>query len=62
MNNAIKSSLEYIINDFSKEKSIEIQFYSDIFKILKLAIPVPVTVPVPVKVPFKVPVTFPVIF
>ena len=37
MNNAIKSSLDYIINDFSKEKSIETQFYRDIFKILKLS-------------------------
>jgi hypothetical protein len=37
MNNAIKSSLDYIINDFSKQQSTEIHFYRDIFKILKLS-------------------------
>lgn len=37
INNAIKTSLDYIINDFSQHKSIEIEFYKDIFKILKLS-------------------------
>ena len=37
MDKAIKSSLDYIINDFTRQPSIEIQFYGDIFKILKLS-------------------------